>query len=50
MINIDTSNARRRTILNLALNSALFTVFLTATAPRFTGITVHDGRGDTITV
>lgn len=43
---INTSlHARRRTMLNLALDSALFMAFLIATAPRFTGIAIHKWLG-----
>jgi hypothetical protein len=45
MMNVDVSDARRRTMRNLALDSALFVAFLIATAPRFTGIAIHEWLG-----
>lgn len=37
-----TAGAQRRTMVNLALDSAIFIGFLVATAPRFTGIAIHE--------
>jgi hypothetical protein len=39
------SETRRRTLTNLALDGAMFVTFLIATAPRFTGIAIHEWLG-----
>lgn len=36
---------QRRTLTHLALDSAMFVAFLIATAPRFTGIAIHEWLG-----
>ncbi len=44
-MNTPTSEAKRRTLTNLALDGALFVAFLIATAPRLTGIAIHEWLG-----
>ncbi|MCS6940529.1 MAG: DUF4405 domain-containing protein [Roseiflexaceae bacterium] len=44
-MNTQTPGTQRRTLTNLALDSTMFIAFLIATAPRFTGIAVHEWLG-----
>ncbi len=44
-MNVHTPEVQRRILTNLALDSAMFVVFLTTTAPRFTGIAIHEWLG-----
>jgi hypothetical protein len=44
-MNIHTPEVQRRALTNLALDGALFVAFLVATAPRFTGIAIHEWLG-----
>jgi len=39
------AGAQQRTTINLALDSAIFGAFLAATAPRLTGIAIHEWLG-----
>lgn len=44
-MNVHTPEVQRRTLTNLALDGAMFVVFLIAAAPRFTGIAIHEWLG-----
>jgi hypothetical protein len=44
-MNLHLPEAQRRTLTNLALDGAMFVAFLIATAPRFTGIAIHEWLG-----
>lgn len=44
-MNTPTRETKRRTLTNLALDGAMFVVFLITTAPRFTGIAIHEWLG-----
>lgn len=44
-MNIRLSETRQRTLTNLMIDGAMFIAFLIATAPRFTGVPIHEWLG-----